>query len=294
MAQSAYVASVRAGLAVLALAALSMTLSGCSSTNNAAKKALNPDPPGQIYARADDLMERGKFEAAAQRFEDVDREHPYAPEARRALVMAAYSYFRAGKYIEAVSTARRYTTLHPGTKEAALAHHIIAMSYYNEIKGPNRDQTPTRKALKEFKTLVARYPQSKYAKEAANRIRYCQDLLAASEMTVGRYYLKKRNFLAAINRFKTVARDFQTTKHVEEALMRLTEAYMALGIRSEAQNAAAVLGHNFPHSKWYRDAYALLASDGLAPRADTGSWLSQAWKQTVRGVTSLGAGASFQ
>lgn len=293
MAQTSCAAPLRAGLTALTFAVLAAGLGGCSSTNNAAK-ALNPDPPGQIYSRADDLMGRGKYEAAAQRFEDVDREHPYAPEARRALVMAAYSYYKAGKYVEAVTTARRYTTLHPGTKEAALAHHIIAMSYYSEIKGPSRDQTTTRRALKEFKTLVARYPQSKYAQEAGNRIRYCEDLLAASEMNVGRYYLKKRNFLAAINRFKTVARDFQTTKHVEEALMRLTEAYMALGIRSEAQNAAAVLGHNFPSSRWYRDAYALLASDGLTPRADTGSWLSRAWSSTVRGVSGLGASASFQ
>lgn len=293
MAQSANAAPVKAGMAVLVLAALSLGLAGCSSTKSAVT-AINPDPPGQIYSRADDLMAKGKYEAAAQRFEDVDREHPYAPEARRALVMAAYSYYRAGKYIQAVSAARRYTTLHPGTKEAALAHHIIAMSYYREIKDPNRDQTATRRALKEFKTLVARYPQSKYSQKAANRIRHCYDLLAASEMTVGRYYLKKRNFLAAINRFKTVASEYQTTKHVEEALMRLTESYMALGIRSEAQNAAAVLGHNFPSSSWYRDAYALLASDGLTPRADTGSWLSRAWNSTVSGVSGLGSSASFQ
>ena len=158
------------------------------------------------------------------------------------------------------------------------AHHIIASSYFEEINGPKNDQTNTRKALAELETLRSRYPDSKYAREAGNRIRIARDNLAANEMEVGRYYLKRRNYTAAVNRFKVVARDYQDTKHIEEALMRLTETYMALGIRNEAQNAAAILGYNFPNSPWYKDAYDLLQSDGLAPRRDTGSWLSQAWQ----------------
>ena len=239
-----------------------------------------------MFAEADNLLSRGKFNRAAKKFEDLDRDHPYAPEARRAIVMAAYSYYKAGKSPEAIAAARRYTTLHPGTKEAALAHHIIASAYFDEMRGPNRDQTSTRKALKELKVLVARYPDSKYAKEAQNRIRVAQDTLAASEMEVGRYYLERGNYIAAINRFKVVVSEYQTTAHVEEALMRLTEAYMALGIKQEAQTAAAVLGHNFPQSKWYKDAYTLLASDGLAPRNTGDSWLSDVWKN----VPSLGLG----
>lgn len=258
-------------------AGLALTLAGCASSNDISK-ALNPDPPGKMYAEADALLARGKYERAAKKFEDLDRDHPYAPEARRAIVMAAYAYYKAGKTPEAIAAAQRYTVMHPGTKEAALAHHIIASAYFDEMKGPNRDQSATRKALAELQTLKTRYPDSPYAKDADNRIRVAQDTLAASEMEVGRYYLKQRNYIAAINRFKTVVTDYQTTAHVEEALMRLTEAYMALGIKQEAQTAAAVLGHNFPQSKWYRDAYQLLASDGLAPREDTGSWLSQAWK----------------
>lgn len=264
------------GLAAAALA-LCLAVSACASSNDASK-LLNPDPPDKMYADADTLMNSGKYDAAAKKFEDLDRDHPYSPEARRSMVMAAYAYYRSGKTQEAIATARRYTTMHPGTKEAALAHHIIISAYFDEMVGPNRDQSNARKALAELKTLKARYPDSPYARDADNRMRIAEDSIAAHEMEVGRYYLKRKNYLAAINRFKTVVTDYQTTAHVEEALMRLVEAYMALGIQQEAQTAAAVLGHNFPSSPWYKDAYALLQSGGLAPREDTGSWLSRAWQ----------------
>lgn len=254
-----------------------MLLAGCASTNKASK-LLNPDPPGKMYALADNYMARGKFESAAKKFEDLDRDHPYAPEARRAMVMAAYAYYRAGKFPQAIATARRYTTMHPGTKEAAFAHHIIASCYFEEIRGPKNDQSTTRKALAELRTLQARYPDSQYARQAENRIRIAMDALAAQEMEVGRYYLQRHSYLAAINRFKVVAQEYQATVHVEEALMRLVEAYMALGIKNEAQTAAAVLGYNFPNSKWYKYAHQLLKSDGLSPREEQGSWLSNAWK----------------
>lgn len=257
---------------------LGLILAGCSTTSIDTTQALNPDPPSKMYADADNLMNAGSFSDAAAKFEALDREHPYSPEARRAIVMAAYAYYRAGKTPEAIASAERYVALHPGTKEAPLAHHIIASAYFDEMKGPNRDQQATRKALEQLKTLKTRYPDSEYAQDADKRIRLAEDNLAASEMEVGRYYLKRHNHVAAINRFKTVVTDYQTTAHVEEALMRLTECYMALGITKEAQNAAAVLGHNFPDSKWYRDAYALLKSGGLTPQGDDESWISKAWK----------------
>ena len=266
-------------------------LQGCSTFGgwfSTAKKEENPDPPEKIYADADALLTKKKYEDAAAKFEDVDRHHPYAPQARRAIVMQAYAFYKAGKYPEAIAAGRRYTTMHPGTKEAALAQHIIASSYFDDISDAGRDQSTTKKALQELKTLIQRYPDSEFAKPAQNRIRVAADTLAASEMNVGRYYLKQNNHLAAINRFKTVVTDYQTTAHVEEALMRLTEAYMALGIKAEAQTAAAVLGHNFPDSRWYKDSYALLQGDGLAPREDSGSWISKAWKSTVGKVTSAG------
>ena len=221
----------RFGLACLLAGGL---LAGCASSNDAAK-ALNPDPPGKMYARADALLTNGSYTEAAKKFEDLDRDHPYAPEARRAIVMAAYAYYKAGKYPEAIASAKRYTTLHPGTKDAALAHHIIASANFDEIRDPARDQTATRKALAELKTLVQRYPDSPYTKQAVNRIRLAEDLLAAAEMNVGRYYQKRNNFVAAINRYKTVVTEYQTTPHVEEALYRLVEANMALGIVPEAQ-----------------------------------------------------------
>ncbi len=258
--------------------ALGLAVSACSSSNDAAKAALNPDPPDRMYATGDAFMAKGRWEDAARKFEDLERDHPYAPEARRAVAMSAFAYYKAGKYPEAITNGKRYTTMHPGTKEAALAHNVVASAYYDEMRGPNRDQSSTRKALAEYKILKARYPDSQYAKDADNRIRVCEDSLAASEMEVGRYYLKNKNHVAAINRFKTVVTEYQTTQHVEEALMRLTEGYMILGIKQEAQNAAAVLGHNFPDSRWYKDAYALLQSDGLAPREESGSWLSKAWQ----------------
>ena len=279
---------------IVGLAAM-LPLQGCASSTGSsfggwfstAKKEENPDPPEKIYADADTLMTKGKYSDAAAKFEDVDRHHPYAPQARRALVMQAYSLFKEGKYQDAIGVARRYTTMHPGTKEAALAQHIIASSYFEEISDPARDQTSTKKALQELKILVQRYPDSEYAQKAHNRIRLATDTLAASEMNVGRYYLKERNHLAAINRFKVVVSDYQTTAHVEEALMRLTECYMALGITKEAQNSASILGHNYPDSKWYKDAYSLLKSDGLAPRDDGDSWLTKAWNSVPK--LSLGS-----
>jgi outer membrane protein assembly factor BamD len=277
-----HVGKARAGSSVLqalrGLAALTVVaaLAGCASGD--AARALNPDPPSKMFADADALQSKGKFEDAAKKFEDVDREHPYSPEARRSIVMAAYAYYKAGKLPEAIASAERYTTMHPGTKEAPLAHHIIAESYFEQMKQPNRDQDSTRKALAQFKILKTRYPESTYAQKADNQIRLCEDTLAAQEMDVGRYYLDKNNHLAAINRFKVVVTDYQTTAHVEEALYRLTASYLALGIASEAQNAAAVLGHNFPNSSWYKESYALLQKQGLMPEHNAGSWMAKIWQ----------------
>ena len=261
----------RAPIAGLLMAGL--LLAGCAAGNDAAK-VLNPDPPDKMYAQADTLLNKGAFSDAARKFEDLDRDHPYAPEARRAIVMAAYAYYKAGKYQEAIASAQRYTTLHPGTKDAALAHHIIATAHFDDIKEPRRDQTATRKALAELKVLRQRYPDSPYAKQAENRIRIAEDVLAASEMDVARFYQKRNNHAAAINRFKAVVTDYQTTPQVEEALYRLVETNMALGIETEAQATAAVLGHNFPNSQWYKNAYALLQSGGLSPQPNSGSWIS--------------------
>ena len=278
-------AGARAGVLGWALSCLLAggLVAGCASTSNEALKALNPDPPDKMYARGDALLNGGSFTEAAKKFEDLDRDHPYAPEARRAIVMAAYAYYKAAKYPEAIAAARRYTTLHPGTKDAALAHHIIASANFDDIRDPGRDQTATRKALAELKTLVQRYPDSPYTKLAHNRIRIAEDTLAGAEMSVARYYQKRNNHVAAINRYKTVVSEYQTTAHVEEALYRLAETNMALGIVPEAQTAAAVLGHNYPSSEWYGHAYALLKSGGVSPQINQGTWISNTLKVLTPG-----------
>lgn len=282
MARATYRTTIKGVLIATLVAVAASASGGCSSTSDAAKQ-LNPDPPGKMYADADLMLSKGRFEDAAKKFEDLDRDHPYAPEARRAMVMAGYSYYKANKYPEAIAAARRYTTLHPGTKDAALAHHVIASSYFDEIKDPAHDQTAAKRALVELKTLATRYPESPYARQAENRVRIAEDSIAANEMYVGRFYLKKGQHLAAINRFKVVVIEHQTTQHVEEALMRLTESYLSLGIVPEAQAAAAVLGHNYPQSKWYQSSFALLQKQGLKPQESSGSWISQQVKKMTPG-----------
>ena len=269
-----------AALSFLGLILVAGLLGGCGSLLNGDKNVVEDpnEPPDVIYKKAETLADKGKFGDAAKQYENVDINHPYSQEARRAILMAAFAYYKAGKYDDAIGAADRYLTLHPGTPEADLAQDIIAMSYYDRVLDPRRDQTNARKALEAYETLIQRYPESRYAAEARNRTRIMRDLLAAQEMMVGRYYLRHNNFLAAINRFRTVVTDYQTTEQVEEALMRLTEAYMALGIVNEAQTAAAVLGHNFPDSKWYSHAYALLGNVGLQPQQHEGSWITQTWK----------------
>jgi outer membrane protein assembly factor BamD len=270
--------SVPSGM--LGVALLAVLLGGCGSLWGGDKDIVegSNDPPDVIYKKAETLADKGKYGDAAKQYENVDINHPYSQEARRAILMAAFAYYKAGKYDDAIGAADRYLTLHPGTQEADLAQNIIAMSYYDRVLDPKRDQTSARKALTAYDTLLQRYPESRYAAEARNRQRILRDLLAAQEMVVGRYYLRHNNFLAAINRFRVVVVDYQTTEQVEEALMRLTEAYMALGIVNEAQTAAAVLGHNFPDSKWYSHAYGLLGKVGLRPQEHGGSWITETWR----------------
>jgi outer membrane protein assembly factor BamD len=247
-------------------------------------------PADVLFKEASAELDKGSYSKAAEKFEEVDRQHPYSKEARESIIMAAFAYQKADKLPEAVAAARRYLTLHPGTKEAALAQNIIATSYFERINDASRDQSDTKRALVELETLINRYPDSRYVEEAKKRIRVARDVLAASEMTVGRWYQKKAQHLAAINRFRVVISDYQTTVHVEEALMRLTESYYALGIVNEAQTAAAVLGHNFPESKWYKDAYTLLVSNGLEPREDSGSWISRQWRSLTKTVSGTSSG----
>ncbi|MBN8981405.1 MAG: outer membrane protein assembly factor BamD [Rhizobiales bacterium] len=217
--------------------------------------------------------------AAAKKFEEVDRQHPYSDWARKSLLMSAYASYQGGDYDECISSANRYIALHPGSPDAAYAQYLIAVSNFDQIPDVSRDQGRTEKAIASLEEVIRKYPTSEYATSAKKKIEAARDQLAGKEMTVGRYYMGKRDYTAAINRFKVVVTQYQTTRHVEEALARLTEAYMAIGIVGEAQTAAAVLGLNFPDSRWYKDAYNLVKSGGVEPSENKDSYISKAFKR---------------
>jgi outer membrane protein assembly factor BamD len=225
------------------------------------------------------LNEKQDTRDALKKFEEVDRQHPYSEWARKSLLMSAYASYQNKDYDEAITSSKRYLSLHPGTSDAAYAQYLIGSSYYDRIPDVTRDQGRTEKALNELDEVVRKYPDTEYAVSARKKMEVARDQLAGREMEVGRYYIERRNFTGAINRFKVVVTQYQTTRHVEEALMRLTEAYMALGIVPEAQTAAAVLGHNFPDSPWYKDAYKLVEAGGVQPSENQGSWMSKAFKK---------------
>lgn len=225
-------------------------------------------PVNELYNQAMDDLEAGDNKKAARLFDEVERQHPYSSWATKAQLLAAYAHYRANEYDEAVSALDRYIELHPASPDVPYAYYLKGLSYYERISDIHRDQEMSEQARRVFEELVNRYPDSEYARDARLKIDLCDDHLAGKEMVVGRYYLQRGYYLAAINRFKTVIDKFQTTTHVPEALLRLTESYTALGIDDEARKSAAVLGYNFPQTEWYEDAYALV---GGGPRPQQGS-----------------------
>jgi outer membrane protein assembly factor BamD len=240
---------------------------------------LPDEPADRLYNEGLYLLnEKREYNDAARKFEEVDRQHPYSEWARKALLMSAYAYYRMDKYDDAIIAAKRYVTLHPGTPDAAYAQYLIGVSFFDQIPDISRDQGRTERALSALEEVVRKYPNTEYAASARRKLEGARDQLAAKEMNIGRYYEGKKNFIAAINRFKMVVTQYQTTRHVEEALMRLTECYMTLGIVAEAQTAAAVLGHNFPDSPWYQDAYRLVKGSGFEPSENSASWISKAFR----------------
>ncbi len=256
------------------------TLGGCASWFDTNKEeTVFPDVPAeQRYNEGLTLMAKEDYAEAIKRFEDVDRQHPYSEWARKALLMIAYVNYSMGKYDECVAAAKRYLALHPGSDDAAYASFLVASSYYDEIPDISRDQARTQRAMEALDEVVRKYPNTEYAVSAKKKLEVARDQLAGKEMMIGRYYLEQRNYAGAINRFKVVVTRYQTTRHVEEALYRLTEAYMALGVINEAQTSAAVLGYNFPDSSWYKDAYKLVQSRGVNPQLNEQSWIAKAFK----------------
>ena len=268
------------------LAVLMIPLSGCSSVSEGWDKVFSKDdtfvevPAEKLYNEGLFLMnEKRDAKAASKKFEEVDRQHPYSDLARKSLLMSAYAFYTANDYDSCIGAATRYVTLHPGSPDAAYAQFLIAASHYDQIPDVTRDQGRTEKAVAALEEVVRKYPSSEYAVSAKSKLEGARDQLAGREMNIGRYNMQKRNYTGAINRFKTVVTQYQTTRHVEEALARLTEAYMAIGIVTEAQTAAAVLGHNFPDSPWYKDAYNLVRSGGVEPSENQDSPISRAFKK---------------
>jgi outer membrane protein assembly factor BamD len=269
----------------LAMLLLASTLGACSSFNLFGKDDTPPDEPAdRLYNEGLYLLNQKKEpKEAVKKFEEVDRQHPYSEWARKSLIMSSYAYYEAGAYDESVTAAKRYISLHPGSADAAYAQYLIGASYFDEIPDITRDQARTEKAMAALDEVVRKYPRSEYAVSAKQKLSIANDQLAGKEMLIGRYYLEKKDYTGAINRFKVVVTRFQTTRHVEEALMRLSEAYMALGIVEEAQTAAAVLGHNFPDSEWYSHAYNLVKTGGAEPTENRGSWISRAFRKVGLG-----------
>src|SRR5271154_3537934 len=257
----------------LALALLAAPLAGCSKEEDYV-----PDSPADLLYNEGLYLLNNKqdYKEAAKKFDEVDRENPYSDWARKALLMSAYAYYQSEDYESCVNAAKRYVTLHPGSPDAAYAQYLIGASYYDQILDVMHDQARADKAISALEEVVRKYPETEYAVNAKKKINLARDQLAGKEMEIGRFYMKRRDFTGAINRFKVVVTQYQTTREVEEALERLTEAYISLGILVEAQTAAAVLGHNFPDSPWYQDAYKLVRSAGGEPNENKNSWMSRA------------------
>lgn len=240
---------------------VAMTLAGCAGEDKYEER-----PAKDLYKQGVKNYESGNYTKAAKTFLEVERQHPYSDHSVEAQLMAAVAYYEGKKYDDAIEGFRVFIQLHPGHKKIPYAYYMLGLCHYEQIPVVERDQEATEKAEKAFLEVMERFPGNKYAKDAKLKLDLVYDHLAGREMTVGRYYQDVGNHLAAVNRFKTVASNYQTTSHVPEALHRMVESYLALGIRDQAASTAAVLGHNYPGSQWYKDAHALLTPGKSAPK----------------------------
>ena len=264
-------------------AALIAALAACGG-GSSSKLALDGVPPEQIYQIGQRTLTVDRDpKKAVTIFAEIERQYPYTIWARRALIQEAVSQHRARKFDDARTTAQRYIDTYPGDEDAAYAKYIIALTYYDQIDDVGRDQKMTYDALQALRAVIQDYPDSEYAKSAILKFDLAFDHLAGKEMEVGRYYLKQGDYTAAINRFRVVVEQYQTTTQTPEALYRLIECYLSLGITDQAQTAGAILGHNFQSTVWYRDGYRVLTGQGLAPKASATGWLSEIYRQTVQG-----------
>ena len=258
-------------------------LVGCSNTAEVGSDEIENYSAKQIFDRAEFEMARSKPMDAIAFFSDVERLYPYSEWAKRSVIMQAFANHKAKQYEEARDAAERYIEYYPSDEDSAYAQYIIALSYYDQIEDVGRDQQVTAKALEAFKTLMVNYPNSEYVKAAELKYDLAFDHLAGKEMEVGRYYLKRQQFPAAINRFRIVVEEYQTSSYTAEALHRLVEAYLSMGLVEEAQSAGAILGYNYQATAWYQRTYSLLRNENLSPAAKGTGWLQKIHRQVLKG-----------
>jgi len=264
---------------LIATLGLSLMLAACSS--NEAPEYVER-PVSELYNGAQNLLDAKEYQKAAEAFDEVERQHPYSVWATKATLMSAYAYYQDNKYDDAINALDRFISLHPASPDVPYAYYLKALSYYEQISDVGRDQQMTQHAMDALDDVIRRFPDSKYARDAKLKKDLTVDHLAGKEMDVGRYYQDRNEYLAAINRFRSVIENYQTTTHVPEALARLTECYLALGLEGEAKRTAAVLGHNFPGSEYYSESYSLLLGED-APEREEESW----WDSTTNSISSL-------
>lgn len=253
------------------------------SGNKRDAKPIDDYTAEQIFARAEYDLENGDEDRAAELFGEVERLYPYTDIAKRALVMQAFAYHKIGEYELARASAQRFVDFYPGDKDAPYATYLLALSYYDQIEDVGRDQGLTFQALQALRDVIELYPETEYARSAILKFDLAYDHLAAKEMEIGRYYLKRKHYAAATARFRVVVEEFQTTTQTPEALYRLIETYLSLGLTDEAQTAGAILGYNFQSTEWYEDGYALLTRNGLEPKQKGNNWLSAIYRQMIKG-----------
>lgn len=270
---------------------LAVLLSGCSGGLGSLLGGGGPEPAAASpdISQSDDQavaslynaglanMNSGQYNTAVKKFAELERLHPYSKWATKSLLMQGFANYQNNNYADAINACQRFISLHPGHQDIPYAYYLVALSQYEQIQDVTRDQSQTQTALDSLDEISRRFPDSKYAGDAKQKALLARDHLAGKEMEVGRYYMNHGSYLAGINRFKKVVTDYQTSSQTPEALYRLSEGYMALGIVAEAQTAAAILGHNFPHSQWYKDAYQLVSTDGRVPIENKTSWISRAF-----------------
>ena len=275
--------TARIAYLMLFAATSSVVLSACQSDPDIdiSKLGMEAESPDTLYNQGLANLNAGKVTEAGRKFEAVDRQSPFSDQARKSLVMLAFTNYRQGRNEEAIAAAKRYLTLYPGSEDAAYAQYIVGLGYWKQIPSVTQDQRTSQQTIEAMQAVVDNYPNSEYVEDAQAKIRFARDQLAGKEMQVGRYYLERKEYIAAATRFRVVVEKYPMTNQIEEALARLVETYYAMGVDSEAQTAAAVLGHNYPDSQWYSDSYKLLQTKGLEPRENSGSWIARAGKRLI-------------